>query len=315
MPLDPQIAAMLSHSEGVASARSMPPAQLRALVRQYADAFPRLDVPLASIIDQDIPGPAGMLPVRIYTPPGSGPYPIIVYFHGGGFVVGDLETQDMICRGLSHAAQCLVVSVDYRLAPEHPFPAGVDDAYAATAWVAAHAPELGGDGRRIAVAGDSAGAVLSAAVALRVRAEGGPALVAQVLFYGSMGSGVEAGTASAREFADGAILTADDMDYFWSQYVDERNRSHPYAAPARARDHRGLPPAFVGTAEIDPARDAAEAYGDLLQAAGVEVERHRYEGMPHGFLSWLGVVPKAQLAIDDVSRWLSRYFAVPGDRT
>jgi acetyl esterase len=310
MPLDPQIQAMLS-AGGMAPARSYSVEQLRAIVKQYSAAFPKLDVALDSIRDQTIPGPAGPLPIRIYTPQRSGPHPVLVYFHGGGWVVGDLDTQDMICRGLCYGAECLVVSVDYRLAPEHKFPAAADDAYAATQWVARNAASIGGDPARLAVGGDSAGGILAGGVALRARDENGPALCGQVLFYASMIYELNAPLPSMREFADGPLLSTDDIDFFWTQYLNDPavDQYHPYAAPARAKDHRKLPPAFVGTPEIDPTRDAAENYAAILRNANVEVEQHRYAGMPHGFVSWLGVAAGAQAAVDDASAWLRKQFA------
>lgn len=309
MPLDPQIQAMLSHG-GMGPARNYSVEQLRATVRQFSTAAPPLDVPLAGVEDRSIPGPAGSIPIRVYTPVGTGPFAVLVYFHGGGWVVGDLDTQDMICRGLCHGAGCLVVSVDYRLAPEHRFPAAVDDAYAATQWVGHHAAEIGGDPARIAVGGDSAGACLAGGVALRSRDESGVSLLAQLMFYGSMNYDVGTTTESMREFADGPLLSADDIEFFWHHYLQnpEVDQHHHWASPARAVHHRELPPAFIGTAEIDPTRDAAENYGVLLGNAGVEVEQHRYSGMPHGFVSWLGLVDGAQRAIDDASAWLRRRF-------
>lgn len=310
MPLDPKIQEMLSHG-GMGPARNYSVEQLRATVRQFSTAMPPLAVPLASVADRSIPGPAGSIPIRIYTPVGTGPLPVLVYFHGGGWVVGDLDTQDMICRGLCHGAGCLVVSVDYRLAPEHRFPAAVDDAYAAVQWVSCHAAEIGGNPARIGVGGDSAGAVLAGGVALRARDESGAPLCAQLMFYGSMNYDVGARTASMQEFAEGPLLSIDDIEYFWHQYLQNPviDQEHPWASPARALHHRDLPPAFIGTAEIDPTRDAAEHYGVLLRDAGVAVEQRRYEGMPHGFVSWLGIVDGAQRAVDDASAWLRKRFS------
>lgn len=309
MPLDPQIVRMLGQSSGWAQARSVPVEQLRAAVKGFAAVTPQLPVPLRDISDWVIPGPAGDLPVRIYKPQAGGARPILVYFHGGGWVVGDLNTQDMICRGLCHGAECIVVSVDYRLAPEHRFPAAVDDGYAALIWSAAHGAEIGGDPTRIAVGGDSAGAVLSGAVAIRARDEAGPGLRGQLLFYGSMNYPSH-DLPSMKEFADGPILTADDIDYFWHLYLThaESEQNHPWASPIRAPSHAGLPPAFIGTAELDPSRDPGEVYGPVLSAAGVSVELHRYPGMPHGFLSWLGMVDMAQTAADDACAWLRKQF-------
>lgn len=307
MPLDPRIKAMLDRAPGFPRARSVPVEQLRAIIRQYASAAPKLPVELAAVSDRSIPGPAGALPVRIYKPLGKAPHPMLLYFHGGGFVLGDLDSQDMICRGLCAAAQHLVVSIDYRLAPEHKFPAAIDDAYASLRWTAAHGREIEGDPSHIVAGGDSAGAIISAALALRTREENGPALSGQLLFYGSMDY-PSAPSPSMTEFADGPILTADDAAFYWSQYLadPEKDQHNPYASPMRAPDHRGLPPASVGTAEIDPTRDTAEAYGLKLQRAGVAVEMRRYNGMPHGFLSWLGTVDGAQQAANDAAGWLRK---------
>lgn len=310
MPLAKQVQELLGHAGAMPPARTFAPDQLRALVSQYAGAIPKLDVPL-KIVDRSIPGPDEALDIRIYTPIGSGPFPVLVYFHGGGWVVGNLETQDMICRGLSFNANCIVLSVDYRLAPEHKFPAAANDAYAAILWAAAHAGEFNGDPTRLAVGGDSAGAILSGGVALRIREEGGPVLRGQVLFYGSMEYELEGEpTGSLIEFSEGPLLTSDDIEYYWSLYLNDFavDLNNPYAAPMRAAHHRDLPPAFVGTAECDPTRDSAEAYADKLKASGVSVEMHRYTGMPHGFISWLGLLDGAKEAVDDASAWLIKRF-------
>jgi acetyl esterase len=306
MPMDPQIAAFLAAAPPWPPTRSQPLAQLRAAVRSSSMAFPALNVPLARVQDQNIPAPGGPIRVRIYTPRGDGPFPLITYFHGGGFVVGDLDTQDNIARALAFGAGAVVVSVDYRLAPEHPFPAGADDCWFATCWCAEHAQDLNADATRHAVAGDSAGANMSAGVALRARDRGTPRLAAQLLFYGSCDYPSKA-TEASREFANGPILTGDDVAYFWELYLrtPETEQNDPIAAPVRARDHRGVAPAFVGTAEIDPTRDHGEAYARKLDAAGVTTQVVRYKGMVHGFVSWLGVVPAAQSAIDDACAFFS----------
>jgi acetyl esterase len=309
MPIDPQIAAMFADAPEWPPVRTVPVDQLRAAVRQSSIAMPGPEVALAGVADRRIPGPAGDLPVRIYTPEGDGPFPVIVYFHGGGWVVGDLDTQDMIARGLAAGAGSVLVSVDYRLAPEHPFPAAPEDAFAATRWAAEHASASGGDPDRLAVAGDSAGGVLACAVALMARDAGGPKLRAQVNFYGSCNYPSEL-TESAREFEHGPILTADDIDYFWGLYLaDPAQQDDMRASPYRAASHVGLPPIFVGTAECDPSRDDAEAYADKLQAAGVEVEKRRYTGMVHGFVSWIGILPGAAQAVDDACAFLKHQFA------
>ncbi len=299
MPLDPQIVAMLSAGDWPGAA-NVPLDQLRALARQFSMAAGPLPVPLASVRDDAIPGPDSKVPVRIYTPEGTGPFPLIVCFHGGGYVTGDLDTQDMIARGLCYGAKAVVVSVDYRLAPEHPFPAGVEDGYAALVWTAANATALNGDVRRFAVAGDSAGANLAAAVTIMARDRKGPAITGQILFYGSANYPSQR-TPSAQEFASSPVLTAEDIAFFWGQYLrDPEREQHDYrASPYRAERHSDLPAAFIGTPEIDPTRDDAERYGEKLSGASVPVQIKRYTGMPHGFVSWLGIVPTAQQAIDD----------------
>lgn len=305
MALDPQIAAMLAGSQWPGAAQ-VPLADLRAMGRQFSMASGPLAVPLGSVRDQTILGPAGDVPVRIYTPVGQGPFPLIVFYHGGGYVMGDLDTQDMIARALCAGAGAVTVSVDYRLAPEHPFPAGVEDSYAALSWAAEHAGDLGADPGRLAVAGDSAGANFAAVMALMAKERGGPALSAQVLFYGSA-TYPDTLTDSAREFAGGPILTGDDVAFFWNQYLSDpqRQKDDYRASPYRAASHEGLPPAFVGTPQVDPTRDDAERYGQKLAKAGVTVRAERYEGMPHGFVSWLGVIPTAQQAVDDACAFLN----------
>ncbi|SNS86859.1 acetyl esterase [Sphingomonas laterariae] len=310
MPMDPQIEAMLASAPAWPPVSSMPVEELRAAVRASSLAIPPLDVPLASISDDAIEGPGGPIPIRIYTPAGEGPFPGIVYFHGGGWVVGDLDTQDMIARGLAHGADAVVVSVDYRLSPEHPFPAAPDDAWAATLWTARHAAGLNIDPARLAVAGDSAGANLAAGVALRARDAGAPKLVAQAMFYGS-GNYPSEETPSSEEFAKGPLLSRDDVHFFWRQYLadPDKDQHHPLASPIRAASHAGLPPAYMGTAEIDPSRDDGERYAAKLEAAGVPVETRRYAGMVHGFVSWLAFLPGARTAMDDACAFLKRQFA------
>jgi len=311
MPLDPQIQAMVDMAPPMPALDSISIGALRAGVRQTSIAIPTLDVPLGKIYDRTIPGPGGELKVRVYQPRGTGPFPVLVYFHGGGFAVGDLDTQDSICRGLCYNADCAVMSVDYRLAPEHRFPAAPDDAYAATLWATKNAAEIGGDPARVAIGGDSAGAILSAGVTLRVRDQGGARLLGQVLFYGSMIYETDAPTKSLEEFRDGPWLRKEDIVYFWSNYLPNMtdDRKNPMACPMHAANHANLPPAFVATAECDPGRDSAEMYAGKLSAAGVSVEMRRYAGMPHGFVSMVAIVPAARKAVDEAGAWLRQRFA------
>jgi acetyl esterase len=307
MPLDPQVKAFLDQMAGMPTLDSLSVADARAALLQLAAMQ---GTPAASVrtADHRIPGPACDIPVRVYTPPGRGPYPALVYFHGGGWVVGGIETHDGLCRDLATGVPAVVVSVDYRLAPEHRFPAAADDALAATRWVAAHAAELGADPRRLAVGGDSAGGNLSAVTALRARDERGPALGFQLLVYPVTDGSMD--YPSYRENAEGYFLTRTMMEWFWSHYVpDPAARRHPHASPLRAESLRGLPPALVITAEFDPLRDEGEAYGARLREAGVAVEHTRYDGMVHGFFGMKVLIAQAAAAVDQAAAALRRALA------
>jgi acetyl esterase len=250
--------------------------------------------------DRTIPGPAGEIPIRVYTPAGEGPKPVIVYFHGGGWVIGELDTVDNPLRRIANRTGAVVVSVDYRLAPEHVYPAAFDDSYAATAWVAEHAAELGGDPERIAVGGDSAGGNLAAAVAIAARDRQGPRLAAQLLIYPV--TDFDFTTESYEQNGEGYLLTKGSMQWFWAHYLGAQDLGKdPYACPARADDLAGLPPAFVATAEFDPLRDEGEAYAANLRIAGVDVTAKRYDGMLHGFAWTLGATPSGAALIDDLA--------------
>jgi acetyl esterase len=236
--------------------------------------------------------------VRIYVPQGNGPFGVLVYFHGGGWVVGNIEMTDQPCRMLTNAARCVTISVDYRLAPEHKFPAGPEDCYAATKWAADNAAALNCDPARIAVGGTSAGATLAAAVALMARDRGGPRVAYQLLVYPATTSVLE--TASHRQFAKDNyyILSRADMEWFWGHYLgNEADRTNPYACPAYATTLRGVAPAFVITAEFDPLRDEGEAYAARLREEGVQVVLRRYDGVTHGFFGMPAQLDKAKAAI------------------
>ena len=305
MPLDPQIEAMLSAMPEWPGVRHVPLDMLRQSVRESSIAIPgAADAVVAAVEDRSIDGPGGPLKIRVYTPQGSAPFPITVFMHGGGYVVGDLDTQDMIARALCAWGETIIVSVDYRLAPEHPFPAAPDDVYAALQWAAAHATELGGDPAWLALAGDSAGGNLACAAALRARDVGGPAVRALVNIYGSCNFPSE-NTPSSREYAEGPILKQDDVLWFWEQYLSNLEQRHdPLASPMCAASHAGLPPTFIGTAECDPSRDDAEAFAARLEAAGVAVVAKRYPGMVHGFGSWVGFLPGARDMLQDAAQFL-----------
>jgi acetyl esterase len=231
--------------------------------------------------DRSVPGPAGEIPVRVYRPSSDEPLPVVVYFHGGGWVIGDIATHDTTCQRLAAAVPAVVVSVDYRLAPEHRFPAAVDDCGAATAWVSAHASELGADPARLAVAGDSAGGNLAAVVARRARDAGGPSVAFQLLVYPA--TDMTRSLPSHTENGTGYLLDSDAMTWFLDNYLAAADPRQPDASPLFVDDLSGLPPALVVTAGFDPLRDEGEAYAERMREAGVDVTTSRYDGMIHGF--------------------------------
>ena len=301
MALRPEIQALLER----AAASGRPPleqqsvAEARAFHTQDAAALNGPAAPVASVQDRVVDGPAGALPVRVYTPAGTPPFPIVVWFHGGGWVVGTLDTYDPLCRALAAAVPAVVVAVDYRLAPEHRWPAAVEDAYAATLWASRHAAELGGAQHRLAVAGDSAGGNLAAVVALGARDRGGPAISFQLLVYPVLD--VAGNTGSWREFADGYHLTAAGMRWYWGHYLGDADGSAPDASPARAAFLGGLPPALVVGASHDILRDEGEAYAARLREAGVDARATRVPGMVHGFFRWRAVTGAADAALQEAA--------------
>jgi acetyl esterase len=303
VPVDAQIQVLLDKGTGVPATHTLPVAEAR---KQYEARIALMAAPaaVAEVSERHLAGPGGPLLVRIYRPHGSGPFPLVVFFHGSGFVLCSLDTHDGMCRNLSAGAGCVVASVDYRLAPEHTFPAPLDDCVAATCWAAEHADELMADAGRIVVAGDSAGGNLAAATALRLRDEGGPRLRGQLLMY-PVTDYHTPGTASYRDNADGYGLTRETMEWFWSHYLaDPADAANPYASPLRAARFEALPPALVLTAEYDPLRDEGEEFAARLQAAGVPVQLTRWDGMNHGFLFWVGKVDKADRAMAECTAWL-----------
>ncbi len=295
MPLDPKAQAVID----MMAQMPMPawsevdPVAYRAMTE--AARFPTPDLPLAEIIDTSIPGPAGPIAVRVYRASLEPNQPGIVYFHGGGFVIGSLNSHDGTCRRLAHGAQATVVSVDYRLAPEHRFPAAVDDSYAATVWVAENAQALKMDPSRIAVAGDSAGGNLAAVVAILARDRGGPKLCHQLLTYPVTDMAFR--SESYVTNGQGYFLTQEMMAWFGMQYLPpDQDPEDPLASPLYTADLSGLPPATVITAEYDPLRDEGEIYAKRLKEAGVPIELVRYEGVIHGFFSMNGLIDQADVA-------------------
>ena len=307
MPLDPQAQDVLDQMAalGFPANNTVSPEEARA----NGLARPRVPGPeVAKVEDRTIPGVGTGIPVRIYTPEGSGPFPVLAWYHGGGWVVGNLETADGTARHLAVRAGCVVVSVDYRLAPEAKFPAAADDCYAATQWIAQNASSINVDPSKIAVGGDSAGGNLGAVVSLMAKDRGGPAIALQLLVYPV--TVLDFSTDSYRENAEGYGLTTVAMKWYWDHYVSsEQDGSNPYAAPMAAKDLSGLPPALVITAEFDPLRDEGEAYGHRLEQAGVPTTCTRYDGMIHGFFGMPTVVDKGKQAITEASAALKQAFA------
>ena len=317
MPLDPKVRELLDAAAGAPPIGTVPVEVMREGTRSQMAASFRMGLvsaPVAAVGNRVVPGLTSDLPVRVYTPEGRGPFPIVVFFHGGGWVLGSLDTHDPFCRALCAGAECVVVSVAYRLAPEHRFPAATDDALAATRWAADHAAEFGGDPARIAAAGDSAGGNLATVTALRARDEGGPALRGQLLIYPVVGYHTPP-TPSYIENAEGYGMTRQTMVWFWEQYLaDGAQAAHPHAVPLVA-DLRGLPSALVITAEYDVLRDEGERYVERLRAAGVAARLSRYDGVHHRFAEMMGILDQAAQARDEMCAWLREVLAESGPST
>jgi len=311
MPVDPQVKVILDQLEALERPKmaDLTPAEARAQATLLAAMGNRPERP-APTEDRHIPGPAGAIPMRVYRPEAGSTLPVVVFFHGGGFVIGDIESHDPVCQQLATRVPAVVVSVDYRLAPEHPFPAAVDDCWAATRWVAAHARDLGGDPGRLAVAGDSAGGNLAAVVAIRARDAGESAVAFQLLVYPA--TDLTRSYPSHIENGEGYLLTTESMDWFMAHYLAEASDAqHPDASPLFASDLGGLAPALVITAEFDPLRDEGEAYGEAMAKAGGDVRISRYDGMIHGFFGMDALLDGAKRAIDEAVGALQEALAQP----
>jgi acetyl esterase len=311
MPVDPQVQVILDQLAALPDERRlvhMSVEEGRAMLERLSATAGGDAAELASVDDRAFSGPAGDVPVRIYRPAADGTdaaacEPALVWFHGGGWVLGSIETADVTCRRLARDAGVVVVSVGYRRAPDHPYPAGLDDCYAALVWVAANAAELHIDAGRIAIGGDSAGGNLAAAVALAARDRRGPAVCFQLLVY-PVTDALQS-YPSIRENGEGYLLTTEAMEWFVVHYLgaghEHGNPKDPLVSPLYAEDLSGLPPALVITAEYDPLRDEGEAYGLRLQQAGVAAKVSRYDGMIHGFFGMAGLVDAAQPALDEAA--------------
>ncbi|MGN7191633.1 alpha/beta hydrolase [Curtobacterium sp. MCBA15_004] len=303
--LDPQVVALLARlardpSGGGAGGPATVAGQRAQAVRFAALAGPVVAVGMVE--DRTLPTAHGDVPVRLYVPDAveaRGPLPVTVFLHGGGWVLGDLDSQDHIARVVCARARCLVVSVDYRLAPEHPFPAAVDDAEGAVAWILDHADQLGGDPERVVLFGESAGATLAAVAARHARDRGGRQPVLQVLVHPVTDHADDSG--SMRTFADGPVLTAAQMRWFWDTYLGDADGSDPRASPIRTPDLHGVAPAMVVSAAVDPLLDQGVRYVDALRAAGVAVRHEVVPGVPHAFLSFTGEVERSAATLDAIA--------------
>ncbi len=308
MPLHPQAATFLDQfSQLNAPPMETLPIDLTRRALILASTVKMAPAKLAKIETRKIAGPDGQeLKIRIYWPQGAGPFGACLYFHGGGWVLNNIDTHDDLVQRLAEASGCVFVSVDYRLAPEHKYPAALEDSYAALNWVAANAKDLNIDSSRIAVSGDSAGGNLAAALCLMTRDRGGPAIAFQVLIYPITDCDFE--RASYQENAEGYFLTKSQMLWFWNHYVESPDQMcEPYASPLRAESLRGLPAALILTAEFDPLRDEGEAYSMALRNAGVPVEMIRYDGMIHAFLKRVDQFETALVAIQQIGTALKQH--------
>ena len=321
MPLHPQTQAlvdsMAAANEGRPATHELPPDQARAGYQALGNMLGPVPE-ITSVEDRTIPGPAGDIPVRIYSPQPDDTLPIVVYFHGGGWVIGDLETHDRECRLLANQVPCVVVAVDYRLAPEHPFPASHDDCWAATQYVAANAAEFGGDGARIAVAGDSAGGNLSAYVALAAR-DAGLDLRLQALIYPATDArGHIPGTSntlrqSLIDNQDAPFLTLASMHYFFTHLAGDRDHNEVAGdwrlSPLLADNHAGIAPAFIATCEYDPIRDEGNDYAKALSDVGVPVQHKQWPGEPHLLFQLSPILDDGKALIGETVTALQKAFA------
>lgn len=312
MPVHPQVQSLLDEfrKQGLPPFDQLSVTQARAVTLGFRDLQGE-PAEVAGVRDILVPAPAGALPVRVYHPSPGTALPLVVYFHGGGWVIGDLEVVDKPCRALAAASGCVVASVNYRLSPETKFPGPVEDCYAATQWLAAHAAEIGAAPERLAVAGDSAGGNLSAVVSLMARDRGGPAIGFQLLIYPVTAPARGTSFPSYEENAEGYMLTRGSMTWFWDHYLArEEDGRNPYAAPLLAPDLHGLPPAMVITAEFDPLRDEGHAYAKRLEEAGVPVRLSHNPGMIHGFFWMAGALDRGREITVEMGEALRGHFGL-----
>jgi len=309
MELDPKAKALLTAiaAAGLPDIGGIPLGLAR---EQVEKGYARMKIPVkkvGSVLNIDIPGPGGKLPLRIYIPEGKGPYPVMVFFHGGGWVFFGLDAYDPISTHLCSATGCMVVSVDYRLSPEYKFPAAVNDCFFATGWISENCRSWNGNPDCLFLAGDSAGGNLATVTAMRICQEGGPIVRGQVLIY-PVTDYLKPEKSSYLEFAEGYGLSRNDMKWFWDKYLDgEKDSLDPKAAPLLTSDLSGLPPALMIVSGHDLLRDEGIAYAKRLEEAGVAVRLSVYEDMIHGFMSYLGILKQAKKALEEISVWVKQY--------
>jgi acetyl esterase len=304
MPLDPIVKGFLDQMAMVPGPKmfELPAPQGREMFAGMMQMIGPQGVPIGKVENLNAPGPHGDIPLRVYTPVAAGAdaLPVLIYFHGGGFVIGDLETHDGLCRQFANEGGLRVIAVDYRLAPEHKFPAALDDAFAAVQWIEKHASELGIDANHIAVGGDSAGGALAAEITQLAKAKGAPKIAFQLLMFPVTQIGKE--TASLREYAVGYFLDKATLDWFFGHYIpDGTDKADTRVSPLNA-DLKGLPPAYVMLGGYDPLHDEGLAYAKKLQDAGVKVEIADYEGMVHCFIYMQAVLPQAVGAVTTAAK-------------
>lgn len=309
MPFDPQLQTWYDRraAEGVRPLYTMTLEEARAADLASIRAGAGTPERVHEVHDLTVPGPGGPLPVRVYRPSSESGLPVLVYFFGGGWTLGSLDTGDALCRDLTNSVGCLTVAVGYRLAPEHRFPAAPRDCFAGVRWAAEHADRFGGDVSRLAVAGDSAGGNLAAAVTLMARDAGGPPILTQLLVYPN--TDYLADTPSRRENTDPLLFNNKSVQWYWDNYLTTPDDgTHPLASPLRAPDHSNLPPALVISAEYDPLRDEGESYAERLRESGVPAEVTRYAGMAHGFFTMSGTLDAARRAVEQATAHLRGVF-------
>lgn len=309
--MHPQARAVLDEIEAAAPETDKPKSLEELRTQELIEArFFGEPETVHAVRDIHVAGPGGRIDVRLYFPDAPAPHPIVMFVHGGGWALGSIALSDTLCRALCRTSGALVASVGYRLAPEHPFPVGLNDGYTVLEWLHKNASDLDADPALIAVCGDSAGGNLAAALALMARDLGGPSLALQLLIYPALDPALS--SRSFESLAVGFGLTRSDMQFFWELYLkSSKDFDNPYASPLHARSLKGVAPALIVTAELDPLVDEGELYGERLRAAGVPARTVRYDGMVHGFMSFLGRIDAARTAVVECGDALKKAFGAP----